>query len=135
MGIYLMGGAQAIAAMAYGTETIKPVDFIAGPGNAFVAEAKKQVFGKVGIDLLAGPTETLLLCDDSVDAEITTADLLGQAEHGFNSPAILVTTCEKLAQSTADKIQEELKHIPTAETAGASWNDCGEIIVVDSDEE
>merc|ERR1711988_1212369 len=97
---YLMGGAQAVAAMAYGTETIKPVDLIVGPGNAFVAEAKKQVFGKVGIDLLAGPTETLLLCDDTVDAEITTADLLGQAEHGFNSPAILVMTSEKLATDT-----------------------------------
>merc|ERR1712217_603472 len=95
--IYLMGGAQAIAAMAHGTETIKPVDFIAGPGNAFVAEAKKQVFGRGGIDLLAGPTETLLLCDDSVDA----------------------------------KIDEELKLIPTAETASASWRDYGEIIVVD----
>merc|ERR1740121_2245992 len=126
--IYLMGGAQAIAAMAYGTETIKPVDFIAGPGNAFVAEAKKQVFGRVGIDLLAGPTETLLLCDDSVDSDITTADLLGQAEHGFNSPAILVTTCEKLGQETVAKVQEELKIIPTAETAAVSWRDYGEII-------
>jgi len=133
--IYLMGGAQAIAAMAHGTETIKPVDFIAGPGNAFVAEAKKQVFGKVGIDLLAGPTETLLLCDDSVDAEITTADLLGQAEHGFNTPAILVTTSEKLAMDTIKKVEEELKIIPTAETAGASWRDYGEVIVVDNDEE
>merc|ERR1712178_560031 len=107
------GGAQAIAAMAYGTETIKPVDFIAGPGNAFVAEAKKQVFGQVGIDLLAGPTETLLLCDDSVDSEITVADLLGQAEHGFNSPAILLTTSETLAKETNEKIKEELKLIPT----------------------
>lgn len=133
--IYLMGGAQAIAAMAYGTETIKAVDFIAGPGNAFVAEAKKQVFGQVGIDLLAGPTETLLLCDDSVDSDITTADLLGQAEHGFNSPAILVTTCEKLAQETMEKVQEELKIIPTAETAAVSWRDYGEIIVVKDDQE
>merc|ERR1740121_1663571 len=133
--IYLMGGAQAIAAMAYGTETIKPVDFIAGPGNAFVAEAKKQVFGRVGIDLLAGPTETLLLCDDSVDSGITTADLLGQAEHGFNSPAILVTTSEKLAHETVQKVQEELKIIPTAETAGASWRDYGEVILVETDEE
>merc|ERR1711998_18086 len=99
--IYLMGGAQAIAALAYGTETIGSVDFIAGPGNAFVAEAKKQVFGRVGIDLLAGPTETLLLCDDSVDAEITVADLLGQAEHGYNSPAILVTTSQKVAEEIA----------------------------------
>merc|ERR1712217_510086 len=112
------GGAQAIAAMAYGTETIAPVDFIAGPGNAFVAEAKRQVFGQVGIDLIAGPTETLLLCDDSVDAEITAADLLGQAEHGFNTPAILVTTSDKLAQETIAKVEEELKIIPTAETAG-----------------
>merc|ERR1719487_525840 len=115
--IYLMGGAQAIGALAYGTETIKPVDFIAGPGNAFVAEAKKQVFGQVGIDLLAGPTETLLLCDDSVDAEITTADLLGQAEHGYNSPAILLTTSERLAQETVAKVEEELQIIPTKDTA------------------
>jgi sulfopropanediol 3-dehydrogenase len=133
--IFLMGGAQAIGALAHGTETIKPVDFIAGPGNAFVAEAKKQVFGQVGIDLLAGPTETLLLCDDSVDAEITVADLLGQAEHGYNSPAILVTTSEKLAKETLVKIEEELEHIPTKETAGASWRDYGEIIVVDNDYE
>lgn len=133
--IYLMGGAQAIAAMAYGTETIRPVDLIVGPGNAFVAEAKKQVFGMVGIDLLAGPTETLLLCDDSVDAEITAADLLGQAEHGYNTPAILVTTSEKLARETLAKVEEELKLIPTADTAGTSWNDYGEIIVVDDDHE
>lgn len=133
--IYLMGGAQAIAALAHGTETIAPVDFIAGPGNAFVAEAKKQVFGKVGIDLIAGPTETLLLCDDSVDAEICAADLLGQAEHGFDTPAILVTTCEKLGQETLAKVEEELKIIPTIETAGASWRDYGEIIIVDNDQE
>jgi len=131
--IYLMGGAQAIAALAYGTETIGAVDFIAGPGNAFVAEAKKQVFGQVGIDLLAGPTETLLLCDDSVDAELTVADLLGQAEHGFNSPAILVTTSEQLAKDTLSLLELELKLIPTAETAGTSWRDYGEIIVVDND--
>lgn len=131
----MMAGAQAIGALTYGTETIKPVDFIAGPGNAFVAEAKKQVFGKVGIDLIAGPTETLLLCDDSVDAEITTADLLGQAEHGYNTPAILVTTCEKLAKDTIAKVEEELKLIPTAETAMVSWRDYGEVIVVDNDEE
>merc|ERR1740121_2180162 len=133
--IYLMGGAQAIAAMAYGTETIKPVDFIAGPGNAFVAEAKKQVFGRVGIDLIAGPTETLLLCDDSVDAEIAAADLLGQAEHGYNTPAILVTTSEKLAQETIAKVDEELERLPTADTAGVSWKDYGEVIVVGDDKE
>jgi sulfopropanediol 3-dehydrogenase len=133
--IYLMGGAQAIGALAFGTETIGAVDFIAGPGNAFVAEAKKQVFGQVGIDLLAGPTETLLLCDDSVDAEITAADLLGQAEHGFNTPAILVTTSEKLAHDTLTKVESELSLIPTAETAGTSWRDYGEIIVVKDDEE
>jgi len=133
--IYLMGGAQAIGAMAHGTETIKPVDFIAGPGNAFVAEAKKQVFGKVGIDLLAGPTETLLLCDDSVDAEITTADLLGQAEHGFNTPAILVTTSEQLAKDTLKRVKQELELLPTNETAGASWRDYGEVIVVDDDQD
>merc|ERR1719191_1213869 len=131
--IYLMGGAQAIAAMAYGTETIKPVDLIVGPGNAFVAEAKKQVFGQVGIDLLAGPTETMLICDDSVDSEITVADLLGQAEHGYNSPCILLTTSEKLAQDTIAGVQEELKKIPTTETASASWNDYGEVIVVKDD--
>jgi sulfopropanediol 3-dehydrogenase len=133
--IYLMGGAQAIGAMAYGTETIKPVDFIAGPGNAFVAEAKKQVFGQVGIDLVAGPTETLLLCDDSVDAEICAADLLGQAEHGYNTPAILVTTSETLAMETLVKVESELNDIPTADTAAVSWRDYGEIIVVDNDEE
>jgi sulfopropanediol 3-dehydrogenase len=133
--IFLMGGAQAIAAMAYGTETIDPVDLIVGPGNVFVAEAKKQVFGQVGIDLIAGPTETLLLCDDSVDAEITTADLLGQAEHGFNSPAILITTSEKLATDTLAQVEKELKIIPTTETATASWRDYGEIVVVDNDEE
>merc|ERR1719326_953855 len=133
--IYLMGGAQAIAAMAYGTETIKPVDLIVGPGNAFVAEAKKQVFGQVGIDLLAGPTETMLICDDSIDAEITTADLLGQAEHGYNSPCILLTTSEKLAEDTIVAVQAELQKIPTAETASASWNDYGEVIVVKDDTE
>jgi len=133
--IYLMGGAQAIAAMAYGTESIGAVDFIAGPGNAFVAEAKKQVFGQVGIDLIAGPTETLLLCDDSVDVEIVVADLLGQAEHGYNTPAVLVTTSEKLAQDTVAKVEEELKLIPTAETAAVSWRDYGEVIVVGSDKE
>lgn len=133
--IYCMGGAQAIAALAYGTETIKPVDFIAGPGNAFVAEAKKQVFGQVGIDLLAGPTETLLLCDDSVDAEITAADLLGQAEHGYNTPAILVTTSQQLAVDTMTKVEEELSKIPTADTAATSWKDYGEVIVVEDDEE
>lgn len=133
--IYLMGGAQAIAAMAYGTETIAPVDLIVGPGNAFVAEAKRQVFGQVGIDLLAGPTETLLVCDDSVDAEITTADLLGQAEHGYNSPCILLTTSEQLAKDTIATVDAELKKIPTTETATASWRDYGEVIVVDDDEE
>eukprot|EP00747_Dinoflagellata_sp_TGD_P137701 gnl/TRDRNA2_/TRDRNA2_175719_c0_seq6.p2 gnl/TRDRNA2_/TRDRNA2_175719_c0~~gnl/TRDRNA2_/TRDRNA2_175719_c0_seq6.p2 ORF type:complete len:459 (-),score=103.20 gnl/TRDRNA2_/TRDRNA2_175719_c0_seq6:338-1714(-) len=133
--IYLMGGAQAIGALAHGTETIKSVDFIAGPGNAFVAEAKKQVFGQVGIDLLAGPTETLLLCDDSVDAEITAADLLGQAEHGYNTPAILVTTSQTLAEETLAKVEDELKQIPTKDTAGTSWRDYGEIIVVDDDNE
>lgn len=100
-----------------------------------MAEAKKQVFGKVGIDLIAGPTETLLLCDDSVDAEFCSADLLGQAEHGYNTPAILVTTSEKLAKETLAKVEEELKLIPTAETASASWRDYGEIIIVDNDQE
>lgn len=133
--IYLMGGAQAIAAIAYGTESIAPVDLVVGPGNAFVAECKKQVFGQVGIDLLAGPTETMLICDDSVDSEITVADLLGQAEHGFNSPAILLTTSETLAKETNEKIKEELKLIPTKDTAAKSWEDYGEIIICDNDQE
>jgi len=131
--IYCMGGVHALAACAVGTETIAPVDFIVGPGNAFVAEAKRQLFGRVGIDLLAGPTETMLLCDDSVDAELCATDILGQAEHGYNSPAVLVTTSEKLAQETLIEIERQLKTLPTRDTAAASWRDYGEIIVVKDD--
>ena len=133
--IYVLGGIQAVAAMAMGTETIDGVDFLVGPGNAFVAEAKRQLYGRVGIDLLAGPTETLIIADDSVDAEMVATDLLGQAEHGYNSPAVLLTTSEKLANDIEDEIQRQLKILPTAETASASWRDYGQIILVDTVEE
>jgi sulfopropanediol 3-dehydrogenase len=133
--IFVLGGIQAVAAMAMGTETIDGVDFLVGPGNAFVAEAKRQLYGRVGIDLLAGPTETLIIADDSVDAEMVATDLLGQAEHGYNSPAVLLTTSEKLANEIEDEIQRQLKILPTAETASASWRDYGQIILVDTVEE
>lgn len=133
--IYILGGVQAVAAMAMGTETIDAVDFLVGPGNAFVAEAKRQLYGRVGIDLFAGPTETLIIADDSVDAEMVATDLLGQAEHGYNSPAVLLTTNEKLAYEIEDEIQKQLKVLPTAETASASWRDYGQVILVDSDDE
>ncbi len=133
--IYILGGVQAIAAMAMGTESIDAVDFLVGPGNAFVAEAKRQLFGRVGIDLLAGPTETLIIADDSVDAEMVATDLLGQAEHGYNSPAVLLTTNENLANEIEDEIQRQLKVLPTADTASVSWRDYGQIILVDSEEE
>ncbi len=133
--IYVLGGIQAVAAMAMGTETIDGVDFLVGPGNAFVAEAKRQLYGRVGIDLFAGPTETLIVADETADAEMVATDLLGQAEHGYNSPAILLTTNEKLANEIEDEIQKQLKTLPTAETAGASWWDYGQVILVDSDEE
>lgn len=133
--IYCFGGVQAIAAMAIGTETIAPVDMIVGPGNAFVAEAKRQLFGRVGIDLFAGPTETLVIADESVDGELCAADLLGQAEHGPTSPAILLTNSEKLAKDTEEAIERQLKVLPTAEVAGAAWQNYGEIIVCDSYEE
>ena len=116
-------------------KTIDGVDFLVGPGNAFVAEAKRQLYGRVGIDLFAGPTETLIIADDSVDAEMVATDLLGQAEHGYNSPAILVTTSGKLAEEIEDEIQRQLKVLPTAETASVSWRDYGQVILVDSDEE
>ena len=133
--IYALGGIQAIGAMALGTETIAPVDMLVGPGNAFVAEAKRQLFGRVGIDLFAGPTETLVIADDTVDAELCATDLLGQAEHGYNSPAILVTNSRKLAEETMAEIERLLKILPTAETAGASWRDYGEVILcADHDE-
>lgn len=133
--IYVLGGMQAIGAMALGTETIKPVDMLVGPGNAFVAEAKRQLYGRVGIDLFAGPTETMVIADDTVDAELVATDLLGQAEHGYNSPAVLVTTSEKLARETLVEIDRLLKVLPTTETASASWRDYGEIIVCDTYEE
>jgi len=133
--IYCMGGVQAIAAMALGTNSIQPVSMIVGPGNAFVAEAKRQLFGRVGIDLIAGPTETLVIADDTVDAEMCATDLLGQAEHGTNTPAILLTTSEKLANETMAEVKRLLSILPTAELASVSWRDYGEVIVCDSDEE
>ena len=133
--IYCMGGVQAIAAMALGTESIAPVAMIVGPGNAYVAEAKRQLFGRVGIDLIAGPTETLVIADETVDGEICATDLLGQAEHGFNTPAILLTTSEKLARTTLAEVERLLAILPTADLASVSWRDYGEVIVCDSDEE
>lgn len=133
--IYTLGGVQAIAAMGIGTGSIAPVSVIVGPGNAYVAEAKRQLFGRVGIDLIAGPTETLVIADESVDAEICATDLLGQAEHGFNTPAVLLTTSERLARETMAEIERLLTILPTAEFASVSWRDYGEVIVCDSDEE
>ena len=133
--IYVLGGIQAVAAMAIGTETIKPVDMLVGPGNAFVAEAKRQLFGRVGIDLFAGPTETMVIADETVDPEMCATDLLGQAEHGYNSPACLITNSETLATETIKEIERILKILPTSETASASWNDYGDIVLCDSHEE
>jgi sulfopropanediol 3-dehydrogenase len=133
--IYVLGGVQAVAAMALGTETIQPVDMIVGPGNAYVAEAKRQLFGRVGIDLLAGPTETLIIADDSVDGEICATDLLGQAEHGPTSPAVLITNSEKLARATMSEVERLLKILPSADLAGAAWKDYGEVIVCDDVDE
>lgn len=133
--IYVMGGVQAVGAMAIGTETIAPVDFIVGPGNAFVAEAKRQLFGRVGIDLFAGPTETLVIADETVDGELCAADLLGQAEHGPNSPAVLLTNSETLAAETVKEIERQLTILPTAEIAGAAWRDYGQVIVCDTYDE
>ena len=133
--IYVLGGIQAVGALAIGTETIEPVHMLVGPGNAFVAEAKRQLFGRVGIDLFAGPTETMVIADDIVDAELCATDLLGQAEHGYNSPAVLVTNSEKLARDTLDEIERILKILPTSETAAKSWEDYGEIIVCVSHQE
>jgi sulfopropanediol 3-dehydrogenase len=121
--------------MALGTQSIAPVDMIVGPGNAYVAEAKRQLFGRVGIDLLAGPTETLIIADDSVDGEICATDLLGQAEHGPTSPAVLLTNSEKLARDTMSEIERLLKILPTADAAGKAWADFGEVIVCDSEDE
>jgi len=133
--IYCLGGIQAVGAMALGTASITPVDMLVGPGNAFVAEAKRQLFGRVGIDLFAGPTETLVIADDTVDGEICATDLLGQAEHGPDSPAILLTTSEKLARDTIAEIERILAILPTAEIAAKSWAAYGQVIVADSDEE
>jgi sulfopropanediol 3-dehydrogenase len=129
--IYVLGGVQAVAAMALGCDSIAPVDMIVGPGNAYVAEAKRQLFGRVGIDLLAGPTETLIIADDSVDAEICATDLLGQAEHGPTSPAILITDSEKLARATMAEVERLLAILPTADAAARAWGDMGEVIVCD----
>jgi sulfopropanediol 3-dehydrogenase len=133
--IYVIGGVQAVAAMAIGTETIEPVHMLVGPGNAFVAEAKRQLFGRVGIDLFAGPTETMVIADETVDAELCATDLLGQAEHGYNSPAVLVTNSRALAEGTMTEIDRLLKILPTADTAGKSWADYGEVILCDSYDE
>ncbi|MFT4089463.1 MAG: histidinol dehydrogenase [Asticcacaulis sp.] len=133
--IYCFGGIQAIGAMAIGTETIKPVDMLVGPGNAYVAEAKRQLFGRVGIDLFAGPTETLIIADDTVDGEICATDLLGQAEHGPDSPSILLTTSRKLAEDTLREVERLLEILPTAAIARKAWDVYGEIIVADSVDE
>lgn len=133
--IYVLGGMQAVGAMALGTETIDGVDMLVGPGNAFVAEAKRQLYGRVGIDLFAGPTETMVIADETVDGELCATDLLGQAEHGYNSPAVLLTNSEKLANDTMAEIERQLKILPTAETAGKSWEDYGEVIVCDTYDE
>jgi sulfopropanediol 3-dehydrogenase len=133
--IYTLGGVQGIGAMALGTETIQPVDMIVGPGNAYVAEAKRQLFGRVGIDLFAGPTETLVIADDSVDGELCAADLLGQAEHGPNSPAVLLTNSEPLAQATMREVERQLAVLQTGEIAGRAWRDFGQVIVCDTYEE
>ncbi|MGR3542536.1 MAG: histidinol dehydrogenase [Hasllibacter sp.] len=133
--IHVIGGIQAVGAMALGTETIPAVDMLVGPGNAFVAEAKRQLFGRVGIDLFAGPTETMVIADDTVDAEICATDLLGQAEHGYNSPAVLLTTSRRLAEATLAEIGRILQILPTAETARTSWEEYGEVILcADHDE-
>lgn len=129
--IYMMGGVQALCAMAIGTETILPVDMIVGPGNAYVAETKRQLFGRVGIDLFAGPTEILIIADETVDAEMIACDLLGQAEHGPTSPAALITTSETLARETLKEIERQLKKLSTADIAGVAWKENGSIILVD----
>ena len=133
--IYCLGGVQAIGAMALGTASLAPVDMLVGPGNPFVAEAKRQLFGRVGIDLLAGPTETLIIADETSDAEICATDLLGQAEHGPTSPAILLTTSQELAEAAMLEVERQLGVLPTGEVAGKAWSDYGQVIVAeDSDE-
>jgi len=133
--IYVLGGVQGVAAMALGTESVDSVDMLVGPGNAYVAEAKRQLFGRVGIDLLAGPTETLVIADDSVDGELCAADLLGQAEHGPNSPAVLLTNSEELARATMAEVERQLTILPTAEVAGVAWREYGQVIVCDDIDE
>ena len=133
--IYVLGGIQAVGAMAIGTESIEAVHLLVGPGNAFVAEAKRQLFGRVGIDLFAGPTETMVIADGTVDAELCATDLLGQAEHGYNSPACLITNSRKLAEETLAEVDRILEILPTRETASASWRDYGDVIVCDSHDE
>ena len=133
--IYVLGGIQAVGAMAIGTESIDPVHMLVGPGNAFVAEAKRQLYGRVGIDLFAGPTETMVIADDTVDGELCATDLLGQAEHGYNSPACLITNSHRLAKDTLSEIDRLLRILPTSETAAASWENYGDVIVCDSHED
>ena len=133
--IYVLGGVQAVAAMALGTSRIAPVDMLVGPGNAYVAEAKRQLFGRVGIDLLAGPTETLFIADDTADVEMCATDLLGQAEHGPTSPAILLTTTPRLAEAIEAEIARQLACLPTADIAGVAWRDYGQVILCDTDQE
>ncbi len=133
--IYILGGVQAMVAMAVGTETISPVNIIVGPGNAYVAEAKRQLFGRVGIDLFAGPTEVLVIADESADAEMVACDILGQAEHGPNSPAALITTSRRLAEETLDEIERQLTRLSTADIASVAWRDNGTIILVENEEE
>lgn len=133
--IYILGGIQAMAAMAVGTETIQPVDMLVGPGNAYVAEAKRQLYGRVGIDLFAGPTETLIVADETADAEMIATDILGQGEHGPTSPGALITTSEKLAEETIKEIERQLETLPTADVARVSWRDYGQIILVEDEQE
>jgi sulfopropanediol 3-dehydrogenase len=130
--IHLLGGVQAVAAMALGTETVSEVDMLAGPGNAFVAEAKRQLFGEVGIDLFAGPTEVLVVADETADPFVTAVDLLSQAEHGPDSPAVLITTSEQLGRSVLERVDELLPGMPTRDNAEPAWRDHGEVVVVDS---
>ncbi|MGY9060173.1 MAG: histidinol dehydrogenase, partial [Candidatus Puniceispirillales bacterium] len=133
--ILCLGGIQAVAAMAIGTESISGVDMLVGPGNMFVAEAKRQLFGRVGIDLFAGPTESLIIADKSSDPEICAVDLLGQAEHGLNSPTILLTNSEELALKTIEEVERQLKILPTADVARVSWTDYGQVIVCETIDE
>lgn len=133
--IYVIGGVQAVAAMALGTESIPGVDMLVGPGNAYVAEAKRQLYGRVGIDLFAGPTETLVIADETVDGEMCATDLLGQAEHGPTSPAILLTNSENLAKQTMEEVDRQLNTLSTSDTAAPAWRDYGQVIVADSYDE